>query len=89
MREIFIGIIIVSTIIYLVFSIRNTFIKKKQTRISIVDILFYLFFAGWTVTFECSFIAMCIEFAFLVAWIVIVSDKWGENYIASIKKDES
>ena len=76
-------VMVVITIIYLAFSIWNTFISKKQVVMSVVDVGYSIFLGGFigAVIVEKNYRSVAIIEIFVIAiWLIIVSIQWKKNY---------
>lgn len=82
-NTIMLAVMIVITIIYLVFSIWNTFISKKQVVMSAIDVCYNIFLGGFIgaviVETNCWSIVV-IEIFVIAIWLVIASIQWKKNY---------
>ena len=84
MKIIMLGIFIVITIIYVAFTIRGTFVTKKQIKISIIDIAYCMILGAYSGQLDISIIV--IIGMFLLLWLLVISRKRNKNLIEKNRK---
>ncbi|MBO5413474.1 MAG: hypothetical protein J6A29_04175 [Clostridia bacterium] len=72
--------LIVITIMYLAFSIWNTFITNKQVTMSVIDIAYGVLLGSFTGLIKTSVIVYIVEIILVAIWLMIVSLQWNKNH---------
>lgn len=72
--------LIVITIIYLVFSIWNTFITKKQVTMSVIDASYCILLGAFTAMFKYAMVVEIIAVVVVAIWLFLAGTQWNKNY---------